>query len=63
MSDIRVSSRWGKFWPKGFKFGLFLKQKHEIFRGFFEIFRNFLGYLDIFRISGKIFRRFYVIFV
>ena len=24
MSDILFSFRWGKFWPKGFKIGLFL---------------------------------------
>ena len=55
--NILFSSCWGKFWPKRFKIGLFLKQKYEIFRKIF-------GILDIFlRISGKIFRRFYVIFV
>ena len=40
---ILLSSGWGKFWPKRFKIGLFLKQKYEIFRGFFEIFRKILG--------------------
>ena len=67
ISDILFSSRCGKFWPKGFKIGLFLKQKYEIFREIlriFEMFRISWGYLDIIlRISGKIFRRFYVILV
>ena len=63
--NILFSSRWGKFCPKRFKIGLFLKQKYVIFsRIFRDILENFLGSLEIFlRISGKIFRRFYVIFV
>ena len=56
--NILFSSRWGKFWPKRFKIGLFLKQKYEKFRGFFEIFRNIWGIFRRFlRISGKIFGR------
>ena len=46
ISGILFSSHWGKFWPKGFKIGLFLKQKYEIFRGFFEIFRKCFGTLE-----------------
>ena len=36
---ILFSSRRGKFWPKIFKIGLFLKQKYEIFRDVSRIFR------------------------
>ena len=52
--NILFSSRWGKFWPKRFKIGLFLKQKYETFRGFFEIFRKIFG---IFRHFFENFRK------
>ena len=52
--NILFSSRWGKFWPKRFKIGLFLKQKYEIFRGFFEILRKCFG---IFRHFFENFRK------
>ena len=62
--NILFSSRWGKFWPKRFKIGLFLKQKYEIFRGFLEIFRKFFGiFRHFFENFRKDIRRFYVIFV
>ena len=52
--NMLFSSRWGKFWQKRFKIGLFLKQKYEIFRGFFEMFRKFFG---IFRHFFENFRK------
>ena len=36
---ILFSSRRGKFWPKIYKIGLYLKQKYEIFRDVSRIFR------------------------
>ena len=68
MSDILFSPCWGKFWPKGFKIGLFLKQKYtEIFRDVLreDLSRYIYGYFRyFFETSGKIFTgRFYVIFV
>ena len=52
--NILFSSGWGKFWPKRFKSGLFLKQKYETFREFFEIFRKIVG---IFRHFFENFRK------
>ena len=55
--NILFSSRWGKFLPKRFNRLIFKTKIRDISRIFRDI-------LDIFlRISGKIFRRFYVIFV
>jgi len=45
--NILFSSRWGQFWPKRFKIGLFLKQIYKVFGGFFET-EILGGYLDIF---------------